>query len=68
MSNFSLIVDGEGRWRSGVRNRLWIEVAAAFSEQLRTAGVFTRWMLWLKIHREIEKRIDEIAPSPESLY
>ena len=64
--------DGYGKLRSSPevqkeRERIAAQVRSRYAEELGTVGWYRKPWLEYRIHREIERRLDEIAPR-DALY
>ncbi len=57
-----IVADGRERAMDGSVDRIRAEVEAKYAEELRTAGFWKRRRIRQKIEREIEKRLERIAP------
>jgi hypothetical protein len=68
MANESrFVVDGCCRAQSAAEPAIRAQVVAAFSAQLAAAGFWRRFSLWRAIEREVQRRLDKVAP-PDALY
>jgi len=72
LKNEPFTADGYGNLRSSpevleARERIAAEVRSEYSEQLSGATWFRKPWIAYRIHREIERRLEEIAPL-DALY
>ncbi len=61
------IADGYERAREASFDRIRVQVEAEYAERLRAANWARRLLLKAEMRREIERRLDRIAP-PDALY
>lgn len=61
------VADGRKRLRETMYDEVRIEVEREFGEQLTSAGWFRRLFVRIEMRREIDRRLDRIAP-PDALY
>jgi hypothetical protein len=61
------VADGYSRARSGNYDTIRAEVQREYAERRQSAGLLRRWFLYFEMHREIERRLDRVAP-PWGLY
>jgi hypothetical protein len=62
-----LVADGLDRARSANLGAIQAEVERAYAERLQSAGFFRGWLLRCEMRREIQRRLDRVAP-PWGLY
>lgn len=65
--DLEFVPDGYERARAAAVGSIRRQVEAEYAERLRYAGWLRRLLLRLEINREIERRLDRIAP-PDALY
>lgn len=81
MSDSRFVADGHKRAIEGLEPKLEAirldikqEIEAKYASQLANAGSFKRWILYLRMKREIEQRISQVVPEikakapPDALY
>jgi len=61
------VFDGYERARGASIDQVWAEVELEFAERWAAAGWFERLKLKREMQREIERRLDRVAP-PWGLY
>jgi hypothetical protein len=67
MHDDHFVADGCHRARSANVSAIRAEVEREYAERLQSAGFFRRWLLCREMRREIERRLDRVAP-PWGLY
>ena len=57
-------VVADGRWRAhkALLAKVKSEVEAKYRKEMREAALWRRWLVQLKVRREIRRRLEEIAP------
>lgn len=66
-SHNRFVVDGRKRVIAGSLREIRSRVRAKYAEEMAAASLLRRWLLRLKIRREIGKELDRIAPR-DGLY
>ncbi len=66
-AGFSFVADGYGRLRSAAAQEIRAKFAVEYAEQLAAAGFWRRLWLWHVIEREVQLRLDNVAP-PGACY
>ena len=66
-SNQPIIADGQARAYKANIARVRAEVEREFSDSLAKAGYWRRFLLRLRMTREVRRRMDKVAP-PWGLY
>jgi hypothetical protein len=61
------VADGYERACDAAIDKIRAAVAADFAERLQTAGWWKRWRVRYEMRREIQRRLDRVAP-PWGLY
>jgi hypothetical protein len=62
-----IVADGWHRARSANASAIRAEVEREYAERLQSAGCFRRCLLRWEMRREIERRLERVAP-PWGLY
>ena len=62
-----IVADGQERARAAAMERVRAEVQRRFAPELARAGFWRRWALRLHLRREIQRRMEQIAPR-DALY
>jgi hypothetical protein len=63
VSNLHFVFDGCKRARAAAMDSIRAEVEREFAERLANANVLQRYWLWRQMDREIERRLERLAPS-----
>jgi hypothetical protein len=61
------VADGDKRAWTANYDAIREQVEREYEQRLAVAGLFRRWQLRWKMRREIERRLDRVAP-PWGLY
>jgi len=63
----SVVSGGSERVRAAERTRIEREVRALYAPELAAAGLWRRFLLWIRMRREVNRKLREEAPS-KALY
>lgn len=64
---WGIVADGQRRVHKALLAKVKSEVEAKYGKEVREAALWRRWLLQLKVQREIRRRLEEIAPE-DALY